>query len=46
MKEIIEANCQRIKNDVTQIIEDKLERIANDPKLFHLLPQKEDESDE
>jgi hypothetical protein len=46
MKEIIEANYQQIKDDVTQIIEDELERIANDPKLFHLLPQKDDENDE
>jgi len=44
MDRIIEANYYQIKNDVTKIIADELKRIANDPKLSHLLPQKEENS--
>ena len=29
------------KADVVQIIEDEMERIANDPNLRHLLPQED-----
>jgi len=42
MKKIIEANYYQIKNDVTQIVADELQRIADDPKLAHLLPKQDE----
>jgi DNA-binding transcriptional regulator YbjK len=42
MKEQIQLNYNRIKEEVKQIVVDELERIKNDPALAHLLP-KEDE---
>lgn len=39
MEEQIEANYQRIRREVAQIIEDELRRITNDPKLSHLIPK-------
>ena len=41
MQQQIERNYMRIKADVVQIIEDEMERIANDPNLRHLLPQED-----
>ena len=40
MKETVQANCRRIKEEVKQIVADELERIANDDNLKHLLQQK------
>ena len=39
MDEQVEANYQRIRREVTQIIEDELRRIKSDPKLSHLIPK-------
>ena len=41
MQQQIERNYTRIKADVVQIIEDEMERIANDPNLRHLRPQED-----
>jgi hypothetical protein len=41
MKEMIQANYDRIKAETRQIVEDELERIRNDEDLCHLLPKKE-----
>lgn len=41
MQQQIERNYTRIKADVVQIIEDEMERIANDPNLRHLLLQED-----
>lgn len=41
MQQQIERNYTRIKEDVVRIIEDEMERIANDPNLRHLLPQED-----
>ena len=40
MEEIIQQNYDRIKEDVTQIVRRELRRIADDPKLRHLLTKK------
>ncbi len=40
MKETVQANYRRIKEEVKQIVADELERIANDDNLKHLLQQK------
>lgn len=40
MKEQIQENYNCIKADVKQIVANEIERIANDPELSHLLPQK------
>ena len=40
MKETVQANYQRIKEEVKQIVLDELERIAGDDNLKHLLQQK------
>lgn len=37
MAEVIEANYYRIKQEAAQIVEDELRRIADDPKLKHLI---------
>ena len=37
MKEMVQENYNRIKEDVTRIMADELERIASDPALKHLL---------
>ena len=37
MKQIIQDNYNRIKEDVKQIVKDELERIANDENLKHLI---------
>ena len=37
MKEMIKENYDRIKEETRQIVENELERIANDPVLCHLL---------
>jgi len=37
MKETIQANYNRIKSEVRQIVKDELERIANDDSLAHLV---------
>ena len=40
MKETVQANYRRIKEEVKQIVADELERIAGDENLKHLLQQK------
>ena len=40
MKETVQANYRRIKEEVKQIVREELERIANDDNLKHLLQQK------
>jgi len=37
MKEMVQENYNRIKEDVKRIVADELERIASDPALKHLL---------
>jgi hypothetical protein len=39
MKEQIQLNYNRIKEEVKQIVADELERIKDDPELAHLLQQ-------
>lgn len=39
METQVEDNYQRIRSEVNQIIKDEMERIKNDPKLRHLIPQ-------
>ena len=39
MKETIQENYDRIKEETRQIVADELERIKNDPILCHLLPK-------
>lgn len=41
MKDMIKENYDRIKEETRQIVENELERIANDPVLCKLLPDKE-----
>jgi len=41
MKEMIQGNYNRIKEETKQIVIDELERIKNDLTLCHLLPKKE-----
>jgi Type IV secretory pathway, VirD4 components len=41
MKEQIQLNYNRIKEETKQIVADELERIKNDPALAHLLQQQE-----
>ncbi|HBL74291.1 MAG: conjugal transfer protein TraG [Bacteroidetes bacterium GWF2_42_66] len=41
MKEMIQDNYNRIKEETKKIVADELARIKNDPTLCHLLPQKE-----
>jgi DNA-binding transcriptional regulator YbjK len=41
MKEMIQDNYNRIKEETKQIVTDELERISNDPALCYLLPKKE-----
>lgn len=38
--ETVQANYRRIKEEVKQIVQEELERIANDDNLKHLLQQK------
>lgn len=40
MKETVQANYMRIKEEVKQIVQEEMERIANDENLKHLLQQK------
>lgn len=40
MKEWVQENYNRIKDDVKRIVKIELERIAADENLKHLLPQK------
>ena len=40
MKETVQANYRRIKEEVKQIVQEELERIAGDDNLKHLLQQK------
>jgi len=41
MKEMIKDNYDRIKEETRQIVDNELERIANDPVLCKLLPENE-----
>jgi hypothetical protein len=38
----VERNYQRIVEEAAQIVADELKRIAEDPNLAHLLPNKEE----
>ena len=40
MKETVQTNYRRIKEEVKQIVQEELERIAGDENLKHLLQQK------
>ena len=40
MEETVQANYRRIKEEVKQIVQEEMERIANDENLKHLLQQK------
>ena len=40
MKETVQANYRRIKEEVKQIVQEEMERIANDENLKHLMQQK------
>ena len=37
MQEEIQANYDRIRQEVRQIVEDEITRIKNDPELRHLI---------
>lgn len=39
MKEVVQENYERIKAETSQIVEEELERIKNDPVLCKLLPE-------
>ena len=41
VKETVQANYRRIKEEVKQIVQEELERIKNDPVLCKLLPDNE-----
>ena len=38
LKEAIEANYKRVKQEILALLESETERIKTDPKLFHLIP--------
>ena len=38
LKETIEANYKRVKQEILALLESETERIKTDPKLFHLIP--------
>lgn len=42
MKQTIQDNYNRIREEVKQIVKDELERIAGDENLKHLLPEKQE----
>lgn len=41
MQEAIQANYDRIRQEVRQIVEDEITRIKNDPELCHLIKEEE-----
>ena len=41
MQEEIQANYERIRQEVRQIVEDEITRIKNDPELCHLIKEEE-----
>lgn len=41
MKEQIQLNYDKVKQDVKQIVIDEMERIKNDPDLQHLVKSEE-----
>ena len=41
MQEEIQANYDRIRQEVRQIVEDEITRIKNDPELCHLIREEE-----
>ena len=41
MQEEIQANHDRIRQEVRQIVEDEITRIKNDPELCHLIKEEE-----
>ena len=41
MQEEIQANYDRIRQEVRQIVEDEITRIKNDPALCHLIKEEE-----
>ncbi|MBM6672139.1 hypothetical protein H6B14_15500, partial [Phocaeicola coprophilus] len=42
MQEEIQANYDRIRQEVRQIVEDEITRIKNDPALCHLIKDEEE----
>ena len=42
MQEEIQANYERIRQEVRQIVEDEITRIKNDPELCHLIKDEEE----
>ena len=40
MKEQIQLNYDRIKQDIRDIVSSEMERIENDPELAHLIKEK------
>lgn len=42
MQEEIQANYNRVKQEVQQIVTDEMERIKNDPMLLHLIKEKQE----
>ena len=42
MEEEIQANYNRVKQEVQQIVTDEMERIKNDPDLCHLIKDQEE----
>ena len=42
MQEEIQANYERIRQEVRQIVEDEITRIKNDPELCHLIKEEEE----
>jgi hypothetical protein len=40
MKEQIQLNYDRIKQDIRDIVSSEMERIENDPELVHLIKEK------
>ena len=41
MQEEIQANYNRVKQEVQQIVTDEIERIKSDPMLLHLIEKEE-----
>ena len=39
LKETIEANYKRLKQDILSLVASEIERIKNDPKLCHLIKE-------
>ena len=42
MREEIQANYERIRQEVRQIVENEIIRIKNDPELCHLIKEEDE----